>query len=111
MVRLLLTIGLLAIVLMFYALFDALRAEETRGVPKWVWVLVVLLLPVVGAVLWLVLGKIRDRGDGRGRRVPGEAPDRPGGTPRDVAPDDDPEFLRGLDRGRRPRGRNEPGGE
>ncbi len=60
------------------ALFDRLRV---RGLAKGWWVAIVVLLPVVGGVLWLVIGRGR-----RGARSHGGQ----------LAPDDDPEFLRGL---------------
>lgn len=59
------------------ALFDRLRV---RGLAKGWWVLVVVLVPVVGGVLWLTVGRGR-----RGRSHGGG-----------IAPDDDAEFLRQL---------------
>ena len=69
-----------------YAFIDVLmtRPHATRRGPKWVWALAVLLLPLVGAVLWFALGRPIRR--------------RPGQAPRMQAPDDDPDFLRELDR-------------
>ena len=40
-----------------------------------------LLIPIIGAILWFVLGKDRSSGRGQARRM---------------APDDDPAFLRRL---------------
>lgn len=48
-----------------------------RGVSKPVWILIVVLLPVLGGVLWLAVGRMR-------RSVYGA---------KVSAPDDDPEFL------------------
>jgi hypothetical protein len=56
---------------------------RVRALPKLAWV-VVILLPVVGALLWLTIGK--ERGNSRG------------GERRTVAPDDDPSFLANLRR-------------
>ncbi|MGX5694861.1 PLD nuclease N-terminal domain-containing protein [Agromyces soli] len=61
------------------ALFDRLRV---RGLAKGWWVAIAVLLPVVGGVLWFMIG--------RGRR---SAVRSHGGQ---FAPDDDPEFLRRL---------------
>ena len=47
-----------------------------RGVSKTVWMFIVVLLPVLGGILWLVVG-----------RVPASA------VAQRRAPDDDPEFL------------------
>ena len=58
--------------------------QQVRGIPKPVWLLVILLFPVLGAVLWFVFGR-----------------DRTAPRMRTVAPDDDPEFLRRLGPSRR----------
>lgn len=47
-----------------------------RGVSKPVWILIVVLLPVLGGVLWLIVGRARASAVAARR-----------------APDDDPEFL------------------
>ena len=46
--------------LTLYALFEALMtpAHEVRSLPKWGWVAVVVLLPLVGPLLWLVLAVV-----------------------------------------------------
>ncbi|MDQ1249543.1 MAG: hypothetical protein QG597_3918 [Actinomycetota bacterium] len=68
-----------------YAFIDVLttRPHTTKRGPKALWAIAVLLLPVVGAVLWFLFGR-----PSRRRAA----------APRVVAPDDDPEFLRDLDR-------------
>ena len=70
-----------------YALLDCLRAPEPelRGVPRAVWVVLVLLLTPVGPVLWLAM-----RRDNNGSPPP--PPPRRG----PMGPDDDPDFLRRL---------------
>lgn len=77
-----------------YCTFDVLGADERRrrGVPTWVWVLVVVLAPVVGGVVWLLVSHL-------GLREPGGPARRRG----PVAPDDDPEFLFRLEQERRRR--------
>jgi hypothetical protein len=100
MLRVLLLV--LPIALAIYALVDLVQTadEDVQGLPKLAWVALIVLIWVVGPVAWLVAGK-------RGRRwLPGASP-RPagpsGGTrARPLAPDDDPDFLRGLG------GRNPP---
>lgn len=57
-----------------------------RGIPKPAWVVLVLLVPIVGGVLWFAVGRVRA----------GESPRSARRRP--VAPDDDPEFLRRLNR-------------
>ena len=80
--------GLLTVIglaVWLWAVFDALftPADRIRVLPKAVWVILILLFTTVGAIGWLVLGRPRSRGP------------KPGPT-RVTAPDDDPEFLRGL---------------
>lgn len=89
MFRLLFGLGVVVVILTIYALVDCAVFDRNRirGVPRWGWILVIILIPVIGAVLWLVIG--------RGRRG---SPAAGGRTTRQIAPDDDPDFLRGLDR-------------
>ncbi len=76
----------IAIVLVVYAFFDALATprHQVRVLPKPVWLVVIVLVPVVGALAWIVAGTKRLR-PGPGRR-----PLPPRG------PDDDPDYLRGI---------------
>ena len=84
MVRLLFGLGVAVVVFTIFSLVDCALFEKTRirGVPRAVWIIVILLLPVIGGVLWFIIG--------RGRRSSGGA--------RSMAPDDDPEFLGQLGR-------------
>jgi hypothetical protein len=41
---------------MLAALIDLLRRERTKG-PKWVWVLVVVLVNLVGPIVYLLFGR------------------------------------------------------
>ena len=58
--------------------------NEVRSLPKWVWILICLFVPIIGGLLYLVLG-----------RPLGKPKPRFGRT-KVVAPDDDPQFLRDL---------------
>lgn len=77
MVRIAIIGIIIAAAFVLYALVDAAMsdASRARGVSKSVWVVLIVVLPVVGAALWFVIGK------GRG---PAPAPAK--------APDDDPRF-------------------
>jgi hypothetical protein len=79
MVRLVIIGVVVAAAFTLYGLVDAAMTDRSRarGVSKPVWVVLVVLLPVIGAALWFWIGK--DRG-----RAPNPAPVR--------APDDDPRF-------------------
>src|SRR3954471_7452639 len=88
----------LPLILAVYALVDLVQTDEkdVQGLPKLVWVLLIVLVWIVGPVAWLVAGR-------KGRGLPG-LPPRVGGPTaggssaggRTLAPDDDLDFLRGL---------------
>lgn len=78
----------LAVALIVYAFIDCLRTEDRNmppGLPKPVWLALILLVPVIGALGWLLVTRLPTDGTSRPRRQ------------RPVAPDDDPEFLANLD--------------
>ena len=54
-------IGAFALVvgLTLYTLLDALRThqDQMRTFPKWLWIIAVIFFPVVGPLLWLLLGR------------------------------------------------------
>ena len=89
-----------------FALFDVVTApvEEIRALQKPLWVVIVLLGFIVGAVAWFMLGRPRREGAGPGSRGAAFGGSRPGtggwhgvgARPEPVAPDDDPDFLRSL---------------
>jgi|SRR5665647_2520546 len=86
MVRLWFILGIVVVILSVYALVDCALYNRTRirGLPRWAWIFAVLLVPVIGPLLWLFVGRGRSASAGRG--------------PRSMAPDDDPDFLKGLNR-------------
>lgn len=79
MVRFVIIAAVVAVAFTLYALVDAAMAPASRmrGVSKPAWILIIILLPVIGAVLWFTIGK--DRG-----LTPAVA--------RASAPDDDPRL-------------------
>ncbi|HEY8452092.1 MAG: PLD nuclease N-terminal domain-containing protein [Micromonosporaceae bacterium] len=88
---------LASVVLAALALISCLSVEDRRrlrGLPRWAWVLVILLVPTLGPVAYFVAGRPLPQGRSwtsglwQGGGV---------GTSRPLAPDDDPEFLRSLD--------------
>jgi 8-oxo-dGTP pyrophosphatase MutT (NUDIX family) len=89
-------IVIVVVVLLVYAFFDLVATPSTRVkyLPKLVWFAVVVLVPVVGPLLWVLLGQRRDRP--QPPRPPGGEYGWPGGRPPAKGPDDDPDFLRGL---------------
>ena len=90
---------LVQLCLVVYCTLDVIRTpdEQVRNLPKLVWLALVLLVPIVGAVVWLAAGRpqgparsrpAEDRGirSGRDRPLPTAA----------LPPDDDEAFLRRL---------------
>ncbi len=65
--------------LTIYCAVEVAQADprSVRVMPRWMWALIVICLPIIGPICWLAFG-------------------RPRGGPRNVPPDDDPEFLRTL---------------
>lgn len=89
-------LGVVVFGLWIFCLVDVIVTDDSlcRYLPKFGWLLLVLLLPLIGSVLWLAVGRPRVQSRGystRTSRYPEY--DRPG---RHVAtnPDDDAEFLR-----------------
>ncbi|MCA2207586.1 MULTISPECIES: PLD nuclease N-terminal domain-containing protein [Nocardia] len=89
-------IGFLTLALWVYCLVDIVTSPDDgiRHLPKMGWLIVVVLLPTIGALLWLFAG--RPIGPSRpASNTRFSEYDRPG---RHIAtnPDDDEAFLRGL---------------
>jgi len=93
-------VALVELALLVYCVLNIVTtpATEVRNLPKLLWLLLVVVVPIVGGIAWLVAG----RPQGPARSVPSTG--GPGLPPRDPrpgrgvsrAPDDDPEFLRRL---------------
>jgi hypothetical protein len=106
---------LAALAVWLYCVLDTVSSDRTqvRRLPKGGWVAIVLLTFIVGALAWLAWGRPRESAPRRptlGSSGRTAWPARPGRSDDDVpsnglfgrgtrpAPDDDPEFLAGLDR-------------
>ncbi|GAA1690189.1 hypothetical protein GCM10009745_39290 [Kribbella yunnanensis] len=89
---------LISLVLSVYALFSCIQTpdDEVPHLPKLVWILIIVFVPFVGPIVWLLAQRTSRAGRERPVRPP-----RPAG--RSMAPDDDPDFLKSLDRYRDPR--------
>ncbi|UWF76969.1 MULTISPECIES: PLDc N-terminal domain-containing protein [Microbacterium] len=80
---------LLTIALMVFALVDIIRREDAqvRYMPKFVWLLLVILLPLIGSILWFAIGReypdggIRLGGPARAPRAVTAAPPAPPAAP------------------------------
>ncbi|WP_037180499.1 PLD nuclease N-terminal domain-containing protein [Rhodococcoides fascians] len=100
--------GVLVLLLWVFALIDVVTADEggVRYLPKMVWLLLVIFVPLAGSLVWLVAGRpvgggiwggsgtdVGVRGRGQGVSAFPEYETRPG---RQLAqnPEADEEFLR-----------------
>jgi len=85
MVRWIVIAGVAAIAFTIYALVDLVmtQSRKVRAFPKPVWIALIVALPIIGPILWLVIGKAQPRGSRN--------------TPTRRAPDDDPTFLGTID--------------
>lgn len=85
MTRVLIVLLVIAIAFTIYTFVDVLLTERSRvrAFPKALWAFVVMLLPVIGGLLWLFVGKARRTASSMARPI---------------APDDDPGFLSTLSR-------------
>lgn len=88
--------GLIVLVVWVAALIDVIVADEyrVRHLPKVAWVIIVILLPLVGSLIWFLVG----RPEGAAAQVPHRTTgfpeyERPQ-PPKPSNPDDDEEFLR-----------------
>lgn len=95
--------------LTIFCLIDCVQTPttNTRNLPRWAWILMIVVFPLIGSIAWLIAG--RPGAADRARRYSGSQPGGDGyhdgsgrpqrpERPRPVAPDDDPEFLRELGR-------------
>ncbi|HVX07428.1 PLD nuclease N-terminal domain-containing protein [Humibacter sp.] len=87
MVRVWLIVGVIGALFYIYSIVDCALAERerVRAVPKAAWIPIVIVFAVIGGILWFVIGRPRR---GTVARL------------RTVAPDDDPDFLKNLERER-----------
>jgi hypothetical protein len=90
MPRVAIAVAILAIYV--YGLVDVIRTDGrlTRGFSKTTWIIMVALLPLIGAALWFLIGRPR-----------ASAVVQPVYKQHPTAPDDDPDFLRNLEQRRR----------
>ena len=103
MVRLSMLLFALELLLLILALISCLSAEEgeVRALPRIVWVIIILLFPLVGSIVYFAVGRPLTTTPRRETWRPGDGFPYTARPQRSVAPDDDPEFLRDLERQKR----------
>jgi hypothetical protein len=87
MARLLIVLAVGVVAFTVFTTVYSATADKTkvRALPKWAWVALCLFVPIVGGALYLWLGRPLREGGGGSR--PQQKPS---------APDDDPRFLRDM---------------
>ncbi len=101
---------ILAVAVWIYALIDLAQTPEDevpQGLPKAMWLILIIFVPVIGAIAWLVVKWVANSGratrpsrgpsGGIGGIGSGSLPYRRPKRKGPMAPDDDPEFLANLD--------------
>jgi hypothetical protein len=85
MVRLFIFLAAVELVLVILALIACLSAARVRAMPRALWALVVLFVPLAGPIAYFLWGR------------PAGPASRPRPSARPSSPDDDPDFLRSMD--------------
>jgi hypothetical protein len=51
--------GVLELILVIFCFVDAISArdDEVRNLPRWLWIVLIVFLPIVGPVSWLIAGR------------------------------------------------------
>jgi hypothetical protein len=89
MVRVFVFLAAVQLVLLVLALISALSADRVRNLPRALWVIVILIIPLLGPLAYFRFGRPASppRAGGLVRRA----------TPPPASPDDDADFLRSVD--------------
>ncbi|TRZ84144.1 MAG: hypothetical protein D4R83_09350 [Streptomycetaceae bacterium] len=77
---------LLPIIFTVYTIVDCAKtdASEIRNLPKWTWLVLIIVIGTIGTIAYWVAGRPRRPGI------------NPPPTRRILPPDDDPDFLRNI---------------
>jgi len=85
------------VALVVVALIDCLSsdARDVRALPRFAWIFLILLFSPVGPVVWFIAGRPERAGGGGAVWTANGFPERTRQR-RQLAPDDDPDFLKGI---------------
>ena len=89
-------LGILFLALWVYCIIDVISTDEVlvQHLPKMVWLIIVIILPDIGSIIWLVLGRPYGQGLRPGGLRGRPAPPR---RSRPIGPEDSPDFISKLD--------------
>jgi hypothetical protein len=89
MVRVFIFLAALQLIFFVLALISALSVDRVRNVPRALWVLIIILIPLIGPLAYFLWG--------RPTAAPLEgSPPAHRSSGRPTSPDDDPDFLRKM---------------
>jgi hypothetical protein len=90
-------VALALLVLWIFCILDVISTEEVlvRNLPKMLWLLIVIILPDIGSIAWLLLGRPAGAGFQLGSQVGVYKPPK-----RAIGPEDSPDFLASMERRR-----------
>ena len=90
-------VALALLVLWIFCILDVISTEDVlcRNLPKYVWLLIVIILPDIGSIAWLLLGRPVGAGFRLGSQVGVYRPQK-----RVIGPEDSPDFLASMERKR-----------
>ncbi len=90
-------VALALLVLWIFCILDVISTEEIlcRNLPKYFWLIIVIILPDVGSIAWLLLGRPVGAGFRLGSQVGVYKPQK-----RAIGPEDSPDFLASIERKR-----------
>ncbi|WP_303323656.1 PLD nuclease N-terminal domain-containing protein [Actinomyces radicidentis] len=109
----------LVLALTIYALLDCARTPDESmpaRMPKLLWVVIIVMVTGVGPIAWIIVSRVKAAEERGGAVEPTVWSSREGTSfhrpdrARPVAPDDDPDFLRGLEEDIRRQRREQDGG-
>ena len=90
-------VALALLVLWIFCILDVISTEDVlcRNLPKYFWLLIVIILPDIGSIAWLLLGRPVGAGFRLGSQVGVYRPQK-----RAIGPEDSPDFLASMERKR-----------
>jgi len=97
--RVILALVLTAVMVFSIVDIATIDRSRVRHLPKFVWIVLVVITSILGSILWFAIGRER-KGQAGSYAAPGRAP-RPRG------PEDDPGFIDNIEQRRRNREQEE----
>lgn len=82
--------SLVTLAVLVFALIDIItrRDDQVKHLPKMVWIIIVILIPLIGSVLWFTIGREYEGGIALSRSRPPAGSSRPQGWNPPAAPAD-----------------------